>query len=88
MQDRQVVVVGQGYVGLPLAIAASAAGRRVIGVDLDESRVAQLNAGSSPVGDISDSELQREVAAGRYSASRDFSADSIFAASFFGAAAA
>ena len=73
MQDRQVVIVGQGYVGLPLAIAASAAGRRVIGVDLDESRVAQLNAGSSPVGDISDSELQREVAAGRYSASRDFS---------------
>jgi nucleotide sugar dehydrogenase len=67
-----VVVVGQGYVGLPLAVAASRAGRKVVGVDLDGGRVAQLNAGRSHVGDVSDAELLAEVQAGRYCASTDF----------------
>jgi UDP-N-acetyl-D-glucosamine dehydrogenase len=69
-----VVVVGQGYVGLPLAIAAARAGHQVVGVDLDKSRVDMLNAGSSPVGDVSDSELKAELSAGRYAASADFGA--------------
>jgi UDP-N-acetyl-D-glucosamine dehydrogenase len=72
VQDRHVVVVGQGYVGLPLAVAASRSGRRVVGVDLDKSRVDMLNAGTSPVGDVADVELQAEIAAGRYAASTDF----------------
>jgi UDP-N-acetyl-D-glucosamine dehydrogenase len=49
MTDRHVVVVGQGYVGLPLAVAAARSGRTVVGLDLDKARVDQLNAGSSPV---------------------------------------
>ena len=40
MRDRHVVVVGQGYVGLPLAVAAAAAGRHVVGVDLDAAHPA------------------------------------------------
>lgn len=72
MQDRHVVVVGQGYVGLPLAVAASRSGRRVVGVDLNKSRVDLLNAGSSPVGDITGTELRAELDAGRYAASTDF----------------
>jgi nucleotide sugar dehydrogenase len=66
------VVVGQGYVGLPLALAAAQSGRSVVGIDLDEERVNQLNAGRSPVGDVSDDELAAELLAGRYSASCDF----------------
>jgi UDP-N-acetyl-D-glucosamine dehydrogenase len=73
MPDRHVVVVGQGYVGLPLAVAASAAGRQVVGVDLDRDRVAVLNAGTSPVGDVSDAQLQEVLDSGRYSASTSFS---------------
>jgi UDP-N-acetyl-D-glucosamine dehydrogenase len=72
VQDRHVVVVGQGYVGLPLAVAASRSGRSVVGVDLDAQRVDQLNAGRSPVGDVSDSELREQIEAGRYSASTRF----------------
>jgi nucleotide sugar dehydrogenase len=72
VQDRHVVVVGQGYVGLPLAVAASHSGRTVVGVDLDAGRVEQLNRGRSPVGDVSDHELGEQIAAGRYSASTDF----------------
>src|SRR5687768_9975227 len=70
----QVVVVGQGYVGLPLAVAACASGRTVVGIDLDKARVDALNAGSSPVGDVSDAELAEQIANGRYSASTDFAA--------------
>jgi UDP-N-acetyl-D-glucosamine dehydrogenase len=70
--DRHVVVVGQGYVGLPLAVAAAASGRSVVGVDLDKDRVDALNAGASPVGDVSDAELQAVLAAGSYTASTDY----------------
>jgi UDP-N-acetyl-D-glucosamine dehydrogenase len=73
VSDRHIVVVGQGYVGLPLAVAAGASGRRVVGLDLDKARVDQLNAGSSPVGDVSDADLQAQLQAGRYRASADFS---------------
>jgi len=71
--DR-AVVVGQGYVGLPLAIAVARSGMTVTGVDLAPDRVAQLNDGESPIGDVT-SELLSEVrAAGSYHASVDFDA--------------
>ena len=70
----KVVVVGQGYVGLPLAVAAAGTGMDVTGVDLDKRRVDALNAGTSPVGDVSDAELAAVAAAGRYRASADFGA--------------
>jgi UDP-N-acetyl-D-glucosamine dehydrogenase len=53
----KVVVVGQGYVGLPLALAAAESGYQVIGFDTDSARVAGLSAGQSPIGDISDTYL-------------------------------
>lgn len=43
----KVVVIGQGYVGLPLAIRAIEVGYDVCGVDLDPGRVARLLAGDS-----------------------------------------
>ena len=64
----RLVVVGQGYVGLPLAVAAAEAGYRVVGVDRDKARVDDLNAGHSPVGDVADERLAAAVAEGRYRA--------------------
>jgi len=70
----KVVVVGQGYVGLPLAVAAARAGMDVTGVDLDKRRVDALNAGNSPVGDITDDELSEVVGVGRYRAATEVDA--------------
>lgn len=72
MQDKHVAIIGQGYVGLPLAVAGCRSGRTVVGIDLDEARVDQLNSGRSPVGDITDAELGEQVQAGRYRASASF----------------
>ncbi len=51
-------IVGLGYVGLPLAVSFAEAGEQVIGVDVDHGRVTELNAGRSPIEDISDERLQ------------------------------
>jgi UDP-N-acetyl-D-glucosamine dehydrogenase len=67
----RVVIVGQGYVGLPLAVAAASAGHAVIGLDVADERVAQLNAGISHVSDVAEAELREVIAAGRYRASSD-----------------
>ena len=61
-----LVVVGQGYVGLPLAVRAVEQGYRVIGFDVDEAKIARLAAGHSPVEDISDVRLGAALATGRY----------------------
>jgi UDP-N-acetyl-D-glucosamine dehydrogenase len=57
-RDARVAVVGLGYVGLPLAVAAAEAGFRVSGFDVSETRVAAVNRGESPVTDIADADLQ------------------------------
>jgi len=56
--SMRVVVVGQGYVGLVLAMAAVEAGHRVWGLDVDRSVVDRLNAGESPIGDVSPQRLR------------------------------
>ena len=69
-----LAIIGQGYVGLPLAMAAVDAGWTVIGVDNFEAKVAQINGGSSPVEDISEAQLQAALAKGAYKATTDYSA--------------
>jgi UDP-N-acetyl-D-glucosamine dehydrogenase len=73
LSDRSKVlaIVGQGYVGLPLAMAAVDAGWSVIGIEKSVSRVDQLNSGSSPVEDITDMRLANAIAANRFVASND-----------------
>ena len=71
--SKQIAVVGQGYVGLPLAIAAAEAGFSVVGIDINRDLVKALSAGTSPVGDISDAEIAHAIARGTYCASTDFS---------------
>ena len=54
-------VVGLGYVGLPLAVESANAGLNVIGYDVNNNRVLQINNGKSPIEDISDSELKKAL---------------------------
>ncbi len=59
-----VGVIGLGYVGLPLAVAASQRGLDVIGFDIDDAKVAAVSAGHSHVGDVDDDTLKAAVHAG------------------------
>ena len=69
-----LAIIGQGYVGLPLAMAAVEAGWSVIGVDTFPAKVEQINRGSSPVEDITDEQLQRAISKGAYTATTKFNA--------------
>ena len=53
-----VAILGQGYVGLPLAMRAVAVGHDVVGFDPDESRVKALADGDSFVTDVSSEEVR------------------------------
>jgi UDP-N-acetyl-D-glucosamine dehydrogenase len=68
-----LAIIGQGYVGLPLAMAAVEAGWTVVGVDSFEAKVTRINLGLSPVEDISDAKLQAAISNGFYKATTDFS---------------
>ena len=50
----RVVIAGQGYVGLPLAVRAAEVGHSVVGYDVDERRIKRLAVGESYVEDIPD----------------------------------
>ena len=67
---KQLVVVGLGYVGLPLAQAASKAGLAVTGLDLNEAVVSGLNSGKSHVDDLSTADIETMLAQG-FKASSD-----------------
>ena len=71
--NPKVAVVGQGYVGLPLAIAAAKAGFRVIGLDKNSKKVANLNNFISSVEDVDSDELKEIGSKGAYFATEDFS---------------
>lgn len=68
----ELVVIGQGYVGLPLALGAAAAGFTVVGLDTDADLVARLNYGRSHVDDVADEQLREGLGSG-FSASTDAS---------------
>ncbi len=72
-QSKVLAIIGQGYVGLPLAMAAVDAGWIVIGVDNFAAKVDQINGGTSPVEDVSDQQLQTAISTGLYRATTDFS---------------
>lgn len=65
-----LVVIGQGYVGLPVSQYATLSGLSVVGLELNRETVENLNRGISHIGDISNSELSGMLAAG-YRASSD-----------------
>ncbi|MEY2226842.1 nucleotide sugar dehydrogenase [Streptomyces sp. BF23-19] len=67
----QIVVAGQGYVGLPLAVRAAEVGHRVVGYDVDPHRVQQLAAGDSYVEDVASYRLRTVLGSRAYSATAD-----------------
>ena len=71
---NRVVVVGLGYVGLPLAIRAAQVGHRVFGLDLDTAKVEALRACRTYVEDVSSEEIREVTAAGRFCAAAQPSA--------------
>ncbi len=70
-RSHVLAIIGQGYVGLPLAMAAVDAGWSVVGIEKSSSRVAELNSGSSPVEDISNARLSKAISENKFFASCD-----------------
>lgn len=70
MTEKTVTIIGQGYVGLPLAQAAARVGMTVHGLDVTGSLVAMLNDGRSHVDDLSDCDIQEMLELG-YRATTD-----------------
>ena len=74
----KLVVIGQGYVGLPLSVRAVEAGYDVVGIDFDQRRIDALNRGESYVEDVSHDALAAAGASGRYRATDDYAAAAEF----------
>lgn len=72
-ESNTLAIIGQGYVGLPLAMAAVEAGWNVVGIDSLQSKVGQINRGESTVEDIPDAKLKAAIASGAYRATQDYS---------------
>ena len=74
IEDRsaRVAIVGIGYVGLPTMIALANAKFRVTGIDLNEERVRQINAGQSFIEDVKGSTLDALVKSGNIDASYNY----------------
>lgn len=65
-------IIGLGYVGLPLGLQFAKSGCRVLGLDIDENKIRNINAGKSYIRHIETEDLGIQVKAGRFSASSDF----------------
>ena len=74
VNDRSIVIgiVGLGYVGIPLALAALRQGIKVIGFDIDQKRVDDLNAGRSAIKHIPMELIVENAKSGKFVATTDF----------------
>jgi len=74
IKDRRahIGVIGLGYVGLPLATEFASRGFPATGFEVDEKKVAAINAGRSYIGDVPVESIKQSVAAGKLSATVDF----------------
>jgi UDP-N-acetyl-D-glucosamine dehydrogenase len=70
--QNKIAVVGQGYVGLPLAVAAANVGFQVVGLDTNLDKVANLNNSISEIEDVHSNELKKIKLNGNYYATHDF----------------
>lgn len=73
IQAKTIAVVGLGYVGLPLSLQFAKSEIHVIGLDVDPSKVAQLNQGSSYIHHIPSERVSHALQAGKFRASTEFS---------------
>ncbi len=68
-----ILIIGLGYVGLPLALAFARAGNEVIGIDVDAQKVELLNHGKGYLQHIDISDLPKLLNENKFKASADFS---------------
>ncbi len=71
--NRQVAIIGLGYVGLPIAVAAAQSGYIVNGIDKNEKKLGQMRDGKSPIEDISNSDVSKLINDKCLEVSNDFS---------------
>ena len=75
-KEAKIGIVGMGYVGLPLALRFANSGFKVLGFDIDDSKVQKLNKGESYIKHIGDAEVMPMVKEGLLVATSDFAASS------------
>ena len=63
---KKIVIIGQGYVGLPIAMRAIEVGFTVVGLDNDSSRIEKLSSGKSFVEDVGSDVLHKALSTNRY----------------------
>ena len=68
-----ICIVGLGYVGLPLAIQFARSGAKVTGLDIDQSKVDQVNHGRRYIKHIATKAVTEVLKPKRLTASADFS---------------
>ena len=71
--NRKISIVGLGYVGLPLSVAAASSVFEVCGIDSNPVRVGQINEGISPINDVSNYAINRLNKQKKLVATTDFS---------------
>ena len=72
--NATAAVIGLGYVGLPLALEIASAGFNVVGIDLDQNKIATLKEGQSYIGDVSDKAISDAIKTERFTPTWNFSA--------------
>lgn len=72
-KNAKVAIIGMGYVGLPHAVEIAKAGFEVVGLDVQQKRVDDLNKGKSYIQDIKSEELEKIIKNKKFQASTDFS---------------
>src|SRR5690554_1435644 len=72
-REARVAVVGLGYVGLPMVVTVARKGFTVLGFDIQQKRVDQINRGENYIGDVDTAELKSLVDKGFISATVDYS---------------
>ncbi len=65
-EQRRVVVIGQGYVGLPVSMRAVEVGHNVVGFDVDKRKIDGLKRGETHIDDITGADVEAALATGRF----------------------
>ncbi len=71
-KESVVAVIGLGYVGLPMAVTVAKKGFKVIGIDVSDFCIQNVNAGKNYIGDVEDEDLRECVAKGLLKATNDY----------------
>src|SRR6266705_2756580 len=68
----RVGIIGLGYVGLPLVTEFACKGFKCTGFEVDATKVSQINAGESYIGDVARATLKQVVEGGWLVATTEF----------------